>query len=787
MGGNSNTNKSFSVSFSELSEIDWLVSEGISVVPLKPKSKEPLIKWKEYQERRPTREEIERWKQQTTNFAAVCGKVSNNLVIIDIDREELFSKLELGPVATKTKVDKTPHGYHIWVRSPLPKNRVLKWQGKPEIEVKANGLAVIAGSENEAGVLYEHFPTSPRKIAEVDPGFFDALEAVWRGYRGLTKKAAKKRGPRLKAGILEVIKSYAGELKEFTDYGDYKQCRCPLPGHEDQHPSFTIYGDDRWYCFGCQRGGDAIQFVSDFFSISRGAAKERLSSDGWLEEDEKKSKEEIIKTSKVETSDGKLYEEIYRDGQALFIDPEGNTYEELEIGGLKYVPISGDELTEGAVLLPSGLEEYQDEKTLIAEIQAHIHKYVDVSPFFERIAGYYILMTWIYDRLNTLPYLRVLGDTGTGKSRFLDTVGRLCYKATIVSGAITPAPIYRLIRRWQGTIVIDEGDFRASDEQAEVVKILNCGFERGRPVVRSQRDNPDTLQVLPTFGPKIIASRKRFKDIALESRCLTEITKETDRAEIPYLLPREFYEEEARLRNMLLAFRFKKRGEIDPEKAQGLKGIDIENRLKQTVSSFVPLVASNEEVYREFVNFLVGYNRELIEERADTFEGGIVNAIWDLMKTNMESITNVTNVTNVTDVKITPTDISEVLIEKYGYTEANPKKIGKVLRTLGITTKREKIGKKTKNVLVLEERELRKLIKKYVPASYEGYESYEGNGTERQKKARLKFHSPVEEGKCERCGRETWLDHEWIDEDGEVRYICPECAAELKGELKGNG
>jgi len=34
MRGSSNSDKSFSVSFSELSEIDWLVSEGISVVPL---------------------------------------------------------------------------------------------------------------------------------------------------------------------------------------------------------------------------------------------------------------------------------------------------------------------------------------------------------------------------------------------------------------------------------------------------------------------------------------------------------------------------------------------------------------------------------------------------------------------------------------------------------------------------------------------------------------------------------------------------------------------------------
>ena len=44
------------------------------------------------------------------------------------------------------------------------------------------------------------------------------------------------------------------------------------------------------------------------------------------------------------------------------------------------------------------------------------------------------------------------------------------------------------------------------------------------------------------------------------------------------------------------------------------------------------------------------------------------------------------------------------------------------------------------------------------------------------------FMTTPMEGKCERCGRETWLDHEWIDEDGDVRHICPECAAELKDE-----
>jgi len=39
--------------------------------------------------------------------------------------------------------------------------------------------------------------------------------------------------------------------------GDRATCRCPLPGHDDSTPSFTVYHPQRrWHCFGCGRGGD---------------------------------------------------------------------------------------------------------------------------------------------------------------------------------------------------------------------------------------------------------------------------------------------------------------------------------------------------------------------------------------------------------------------------------------------------------------------------------------------------------------------------------------------------
>jgi hypothetical protein len=34
--------------------------------------------------------------------------------------------------------------------------------------------------------------------------------------------------------------------------------RCPLPDHDDRNPSFYIYPLGRWWCYGCDRGGDVI-------------------------------------------------------------------------------------------------------------------------------------------------------------------------------------------------------------------------------------------------------------------------------------------------------------------------------------------------------------------------------------------------------------------------------------------------------------------------------------------------------------------------------------------------
>ena len=70
------------------------------------------------------------------------------------------------------------------------------------------------------------------------------------------------------------------------------------------------------------------------------------------------------------------------------------------------------------LLLPSGAKEFASPKVLAQEIRAFIHRYADMSPAFEQIAVSYILLSWVYEKYNELPYLRFRGDPGSGENAF---------------------------------------------------------------------------------------------------------------------------------------------------------------------------------------------------------------------------------------------------------------------------------------------------------------------------------------------------------------------------------
>jgi hypothetical protein len=160
---------------------------------------------------------------------------------------------------------------------------------------------------------------------------------------------------------------------------------------------------------------------------------------------------------------------------------------------------------------------------------------------------------------NEVPYLRALGDYGTGKTRFLQVIGHLCYKPTLAGGATTVSPIFRLLHEHRGTLILDEADYQYSDMTADIVKILNNGYSKGFPVLRTEgQSGRFSVRAFHVFTPKIIATREKFKDKALESRFLVEaMGGRAIRDDIPDSLPPHFQDEARFIRGKLLLWRFR--------------------------------------------------------------------------------------------------------------------------------------------------------------------------------------------------------------------------------------
>ena len=132
---------------------------GLTVIPVPARKKSPVIKWKAFQDRRPTEEEIRVWEAKGlfANWAIVLGH--NGLHCIDIDDPVLMRRV--APTLYKALTDggypriRTAHGVRAYMRSTTPapnKNYKDTWG----FEIHGHGRVSIGwGSLHPDGPMYQ--------------------------------------------------------------------------------------------------------------------------------------------------------------------------------------------------------------------------------------------------------------------------------------------------------------------------------------------------------------------------------------------------------------------------------------------------------------------------------------------------------------------------------------------------------------------------------------------------------------------------------------------------------
>ena len=101
---------------------------GFSVIPCFQlpgniqKSKQPLVKWKEYQKKKATEKQLKSWFHgKKTNIAIICGSISDNLLCLDFDHPEVYNLfIKHKPEYKDTATAKTGKGYHVLFKTVEP-------------------------------------------------------------------------------------------------------------------------------------------------------------------------------------------------------------------------------------------------------------------------------------------------------------------------------------------------------------------------------------------------------------------------------------------------------------------------------------------------------------------------------------------------------------------------------------------------------------------------------------------------------------------------------------------
>ncbi len=293
----------------------------------------------------------------------------------------------------------------------------------------------------------------------------------------------------------------------------------------------------------------------------------------------------------------------YKDARSHVIKQIGETWVPLPI---YFFPNLDDPLAYGSI------------EELFQEIRNFLIEYVDIVEHecYDVISSF-IIGSWRAEDFHTAPYLLPIGDVGVGKTRLLEVLGELCYRA-IVSPSISPAAVVRLLANFRATMLVDETEILNVETKQELVAILNAGYKRGQYYIRAEQDGSG-VELWNTFGFKALAGTQDFAR-ALSSRCIP-IPMERATRPIRKSIDKD---KGLELRTKLLDYRFKTLHTPLPE-------VDLPFKNGRAHELFSPLVQIAPESYRKsIIDYGLKLEQQAQVEDSTGFEADIIKCILAL-------------------------------------------------------------------------------------------------------------------------------------------------------------
>jgi hypothetical protein len=707
--------------------------------------------------------ELQEWLAKGGNYGVVGGY---GLVIADADIPEIKQILKEQLPETFTVESPGSHGWHAYFLCGLEKPiRLRDKNGENVGDIQGPGKMVLGpNSVHPNGDVYRIVKDLP--LAQVTAQQLRETLKDWtvpeKEIQKVEFAASQEKRDNVDLDILQVV-PLSGLRKRGSEYfGPH-----PIHGSNTKQNFWVNPSKNCWHCFRHGSGGGPLlwlaveQGIIDCSEAGSGALRgdlfkqvKKIAVDKSFitndvgssttktkkansprknkkkEEDEKKSKEKFVPF--IELMDGRLAEQAYDGMQVFFLvyNPKTSKVEkpyEIPLETITLKPIGNDEVYTGTVLLPSDVEEYESDAKLMEDIRSYLNRWHEApNPLSRTLDVFYCFLSYIYDLIPQLPYRRYLAPWGKGKSAWLEALGWICYRGIVLAGSDTDKSVVRKMNNWRGTALIDEADFGDSSFYAFLVKILNIGYDHKTGFYHRSDDNdPHKTLSYCVYSAKLLATRQKYKDLALESRCLTTVGRQNVHA-VPLFRMNKFLEEAQHLRNKLTLWRFRNYYRIK-ELASQLedKGIaskvyngaeGISSRVKQVI---LPLWLIAGDTMKQTLTELAQTidNHLKIEDPEYLLElqaRDAVKKISDLLEDDNDESVNIRNLVNIlyegsrAFYEIPLSTISRTILAERGMKEdeitvSDVTSISKSLKgvfetNLGFTMR---IGKKRRRVIII--------------------------------------------------------------------------------------
>jgi len=234
---------------------------------------------------------------------------------------------------------------------------------------------------------------------------------------------------------------------------------------------------------------------------------------------------------------------------ALYEEMENNTWrlDSTRLEFENFVPLQKTPLTH-----PSEPLEYESEQQLYENVKAYIYKHLDIpNPLGYDVLTAFTFSTWISELFNFTAYLGFYGREAVGKSRGLEVLKELCFRAWLTTN-LTTATLFRLTEKFAPTLLLDESEFLTAEDKKELVGLLNSGQRRGVFIPRMKGEHFEDMEFFNVYCPKVIAGTEQLKRTTTSRMLVFTMTKNIRP------IPRTIHKQEGeKLRSQLLMWRFK--------------------------------------------------------------------------------------------------------------------------------------------------------------------------------------------------------------------------------------